>query len=122
MGLFSFGSKEKEEQPRRAEPDTITSLALQNNLGSADLDYLLEAYAPEAWSYNKTGYKHAKAARELCESIGEGIVHCMEQANDSYEKHKKILSTLDAISSQLNDISHRLDALEQSREIAERTR
>ncbi len=122
MGLFSFGSKEKKEQPRRAEPDTITSLALQNNLGSADLDYLLEAYATEAWAYNKAGYKHAKATRELCGTIADGITYSCKMANDSYEKHEKILSTLDAMLSRLNDISRRLDALEQSREITERTR
>ena len=100
MGLFSFGSKEKKEtKPRRAEPDTMTSLALQQNLGAANLDYLLEAYAPDAWAMLNAAWKLSKYSGEY--------------GKENQEALEKVLSQLDTISSRLDKISRRLDALEQ---------
>ena len=100
MGLFSFGSKvKKETKPRRAEPDTMTSLALQQNLGAANLDYLLEAYAPRTW-------------RDIGILL-EGVAFLTGAVDPNTENQEKILSKLDDVASRLDEISHRLDALEQ---------
>ena len=110
MGLFSFGAKEKPKAPPRREPkpDTMTSLALQNNLGDADLDYLLETYAPRVWS--------------SINSLLEGILFCAKAVKPNNENQEKILAKLDAVSSRLDEISRRLDALEHAKEPAERAR
>ena len=117
MGLFSFGSKEKPKAPpkREAKPDTMVSLALQENLGDADLDYLLEAYAPRAW-------KRLNSINDNTNTLLEGITVLLDDISYRVDDKKKLMSQLDAITSRLDDISRRLDALEQSKEITERTR
>ncbi len=95
MGLFSFGSKEKSqdtEQAKRAQPEPITGRALMRTFNTDDLDYLLEAYAPETW---------------------EDITLILKGMNYCVKKNNEIMSKLDTISSRLDEISHRLDALEQ---------
>lgn len=116
MGLFSFGSKEKPKAPpkREAKPDTMVSLALQENLGDADLDYLLEAYAPRAW-------KRLNSINDNTNTLLEAITVLLENVSHRNDQ-KKLISQLDTITSRLDDISRRLDALEQSKEITERTR
>ena len=95
MGLFSFGSKEKEEPKgpwAEGRPEPLTGRALMRTFGIDDLDYLLKAYAPETWHDIGTILKAAAL--------------CAEISNDTYNK-------LDAITSRLDDISRRLDAIEQ---------
>ena len=95
MGLFSFGSKEKEEPKgpwAEGRPEPITGRALMRTFAIDDLDYLLKAYAPETW--------------DDIDSILRGVAFCVKISNETDKK-------LDAITSRLDDISRRLDALEQ---------
>ena len=106
MGLFSFGSKEKDEaweaeRKRRARRPETCNIRLTEAFGTTELDRLLEDYAPETWERTKTILKAA------------GL--CVEIISDDDKK-------LDAIISRLDDISRRLDALERAQEIPQRER
>lgn len=98
MGLFSFGSREKEKERLKksplvqGKPEPITGEALMRTFAIDDLDYLLKAYAPETW--------------DNIGSILRGVAFCVKISNETDKK-------LDAITSRLDDISRRLDALEQ---------
>ena len=98
MGLFSFGSREKEKERLKksplvqGRPEPITGRALMRTFGIDDLDYLLKAYAPETW--------------DDINHILRGVAFCVEISNETDKK-------LDAITSRLDDISRRLDAIEQ---------
>lgn len=99
MGLFSFGSKEKEEPKgpwAEGRPEPITGRALMRTFAIDDLDYLLKAYAPETW--------------DDISGILQGVAFCTKKLNYIDDKFD---AKLDAITSRLDDISRRLDALEQ---------
>ena len=102
MGLFSFGSREKEEERLKksplvqGKPEPITGEALMRTFAIDDLDYLLKAYAPETW--------------DDISGILQGVAFCTKKLNYIDDKFD---AKLDAITSRLDDISRRLDALEQ---------
>lgn len=82
---FRLERRRKEAKPRRAEPDTITSLALQQILGATNPDYLLEAYAPHVWGNN--------------ENLLEGFLERDKTSLDSFRIKNKSLADLDNLPS-----------------------